>query len=435
MSSDRQELETFLKVNNTIKFIRLQWVDFSGVMRVRFVPIHRCIRIADGLESVHFAQNSMITPISTAPRIFSPCDYHDTWTLSPDWSSLRPCGFKMGHATVMSFVSQDLAQTPRDKCPRTLLVDTVHKFEREWGAQILIGFEIEFVLLDGSNNIHAPLDRLVGYSRPAGLRSATLNIMEEIVDALSRSSITIHHFHAEIQDQLEIALSPGPVIETVDALLMAQETIRTICIQHNLKASMTPKPTVSGPTNGLHLHLSLDTIDPRLAEPFLAGTLTHAGALCAFGMANYDGPSRSVDDAAGAWIGYGTDNRDMPVRRISDLHWEFRILDATANPYLFVAAVLLAGLDGLSRKLELTWKDCRVFPPLMDEERRKEYGIVKVMPKTFKDALDRLKEDHALRGLFPEDMLKWYISVKDHEVEEFAKMTDEERRSRFLDYF
>lgn len=131
ISSGRQVLETFLKVNNAIKLIRLQWVDFSGVMRVRFVPIHRCIRIADGIESTHLAQNSMIIPISTAPRIFSPCDYHDTWTLSPDWSSLRPCCFRTGHAAVMSFVNQDLANTPRDKCPRTLLIDSARKFEQE----------------------------------------------------------------------------------------------------------------------------------------------------------------------------------------------------------------------------------------------------------------------------------------------------------------
>ncbi len=58
-------------------------------------------------------------------------------------------------------------------------------------------------------------------------------------------------------------------------------------------------------------------------------------------MANYDSYVRSVSDATGAWIGFGTQNRDLPVWKIGDRHWELRMMDGTANPYLFVAAVLL----------------------------------------------------------------------------------------------
>lgn len=69
------------------------------------------------------------------------------------------------------------------------------------------------------------------------------------------------------------------------------------------------------------------------------------------------------------------------------------MMDGTANPYLFAAAVLLAALDGLAKKTELVWKDCKLFPHLMNEEMRVEYGINDSMPVTFKEALDCLKED------------------------------------------
>ncbi|KAI6088623.1 glutamine synthetase [Hypoxylon rubiginosum] len=436
MSFDEEKLKEFLQANDSIKFIRLQWIDFSGVLRARFVPVARCLRIASGSEDVRLAQNSMLIPISTAPRIFSLSDYHETWYLRPDWSSLRLCGFKAGHAAVMSFVDQKDAETRFDKCPRMLLVQAVEQLEQKWGTKVLVGFEIEFVLLDESNNVVKPMDRLNGYSRTAGLRAETLDLVEEIVDALEKSSINIHHFHAEVQDQLEIALAPESPFEAIDSLVMAQEAIRTICVRRNIKATMTPKPTLAGPSNGLHLHLSLSKPEEVAANDFLAGVLSHMGSLCAFGMANYDSYVRSAGDAAGAWVGFGTDNRDLPVRKIGDCHWEFRMMDSTANPYLFVAVVLLAGLDGLKKETELAWKDCKFFPHLMDNEWRIEYGMDKRMPGTLKETLNHLKGDAAVKTwMMAEDLLKWYVSVKDKEVEEFEKIPDEQRRLRFLEYF
>ncbi|KAI1420541.1 glutamine synthetase [Xylaria sp. FL1777] len=429
--SDKEKLQQFLHKNYSIKYIRLQWIDYSGVLRARFVPIARCLQIASGRETACMAQNSMLIPISTAPKIFSLSDYHETWFLRPDWSSLRPCGFKAGHAAAMSFVDQKDALIKFDKCPRMLMVRALE----QWPTQVLIGFEIEFVLLDGSNNVVEPLDRLSGYSRTAGLRAGTLDLVEEIIDALERSSVKIHHFHAEVSDQLEIALAPESALAAVDSLVLAQETIRAICIRRNVKATMTPKPTLTGPSNGLHLHLSLSQPEPAVADSFVAGVLKHMGSLCAFGMANYDSYNRSVSDCAGAWIGFGTDNRDLPVRKISDSHWEFRMMDGTANPYLFVGAILFAGLDGVASKTQLVWKDCKFFPDRMDEKMRAEYGMDKRMPITLKEALDYLKGDASLKTLIGEDLVKWFISVKDKEVEEFGKWTDEQRRARFLEYF
>lgn len=69
-----------------------------------------------------------------------------------------------------------------------------------------------------------------------------------------------------------------------------------VCIRRDIKVTMTPKPTLSRPSNGLHLHLSLDRLEHTSANNFL----NHMGSLCAFEMANYDGYVRSTGDAAGA---------------------------------------------------------------------------------------------------------------------------------------
>lgn len=297
----------------------------------------------------------------------------------------------------MLFLEHTEAEDTDSKCPRMLLSRAIERLEREWATKTLAGFEIECMLLDRNCQPLNQLDRLNSYQTTAGLRGQTLDIVEEILDHLQESSIKIHHFHTETHDQIEFALSPESPLDAIDSLVLAQETIRTVFIRHNIKATMTPKPLLDGPTNGIHLHLSVDKLAPPHTDNFLAGILNHMKSLCAFGIANFDGYVRTGKDAAGAWVGFGTENRDLPVRKISDQHWEFRMMDATANPYLFAAAVLLAGLSGLSEKVDLAWGDCHVFPYSLDEEERVKYRLDESMPSGLREALESLKADAALK--------------------------------------
>ncbi|VUC32066.1 unnamed protein product [Clonostachys rosea] len=430
------DLKQFLQKYPSVKYIRLQWIDFSGVLRTRFLPSERCLKIARGEEEYLLPQVSMIIPVSTAPKCFPTTDTLETWVLEPDWSSLRCCGFRQHHASVMCFVRHKEAQEPYDKCPRMLLCRTLARLERDWGVKALAGFEIEFMLLEGRNAQPLDqLDRLNSYQTTAGLRGQTLDTLEEVLDDLEKASIGIQHFHTETHDQIEIALSPESPLQAIDSLILAQETIRTVFVRHGIKATMTPKPLIKGPTNGIHLHLSVDKLALPHTDNFLAGILNHMSSLCAFGMANFDGYVRTGKDAAGAWIGFGTENRDLPVRKVNDQHWEFRMLDSTSNPYLFTAAVLLAGLGGIDEKAELTWEDCGVFPHSLDEGQRTKYQLTKKMPGDLKNAVDSLKEDTAMRQWVGVDLCHSYIPLKDKEIEVFQEMTEEERRIRFTEYF
>ena len=433
MTTTSDPLKTFLYSNPSTTIIRFHWVDFSGVLRTRFVPTKRSLEIARGKDTYTLAQNCMIIPISTAPECFPTGAGHERWHLIPDWSSLRRCGFAPGHAAVMCFVDQQNSETRFGKCPRTLLNGALEQLESAWGGKLLVGFEIEFVLLDETLQLFKSMDALKGYSRTAGLRAETLGMVEEIISALNEAEIDVYHFHTEIADQLEIALAPQSPMEAIDALVLAQETIRTVCVRHKVRASLTPKPVLDGPQNGCHLHLSIANV--ARPDDFLAGILSHMGSLCAFGMANYDGYVRIVDDAAGAWIGWGTDQRDLPVRKVGENHWEFRMMDCTANPYLFVAGVVLAGLDGLQKKSPLRWKDCSVFLHKVDADQRQSYGIERAMPMSLRHAVTCLKEEAAVKGWMTSEMLQQYVAIKEKEIDTFEKMSDEQRRIRFLDYF
>lgn len=435
MLSDKEKLETYLRGNGKTTYIRLQWIDFSGILRARFVPVSRCLQIAEGNEEYIIPQVSMIIPVSTAPQCFPTSNDLEVWVLRPDWSSRRICGFRESNASVMCFLEHKGAEEIFNQCPRMLLSRALERFERDWGTSILAGFEIEVMLLGEDSQPINQLDRLNSYQTTAGLRGQTMDIVEEILRCFTASSINIHHFHTETHDQIEFALGPEPLLDATDSLILAQETIRTVFVRHNIKATMTPKPLLDGPTNGIHLHMSVDKLAPPHTDHFLAGILNHMGSLCAFGMANFDGYVRTAKDAAGAWIGFGTENRDLPVRKISEQHWEFRMLDSTSNPYLFAAAVLLAGLSGLSENISLAWEDCHVFPHSLSETERVEYGLDNTMPNSLQQALDSLKTDLTTKTWIPQALLDSYIPVKEKEVEVFRKMTDDQRRLRFLEYF
>ena len=436
MDPPDQVLRNFLQANRLIEYIRLQWIDYSGVLRARFVPIARCLEIARGNEDYKLPQVSMIIPISTAPKCFPTGNDIEVWVLRPDWGSLRRCGVRDSHGSVMCFIEQKDVQDTYSKCPRKLLSRTIEQLNYIRHTEVVAGFEVECMLLDENYEPLEQLDRLNSYQTTAGLRGNNMDIVEEVLACLERSSIKVHHFHTETHDQIEFAFSPEPLLDAIDSLVLAQETIRTVFIKHNIKATMTPKPLLDGPTNGIHLHLSVSNmLGPPQTDYFLAGILHHMRSLCALGMANFDGYIRTGKDAAGAWIGYGTENRDLPVRKIDDRHWEFRMLDGTSNPYLFSAAVISAGLWGMDEKLHLTWLDCRAFPHSLNEEARMGYGMAERMPGSLQEALESLKANTNMGTWMIGDLLSAYIPVKEKEVETFGKMTDIQRRNKFLEYF
>jgi glutamine synthetase len=223
-------------------------------------------------------------------------------------------------------------------------------------------------------------------------------------------------------------------MESIDQLLLAQEAIRSVAVAHNMQATMFPTPTSSSPKNGCNMHLSLDPI-PKNPDSFIAGILENIKALCALGMPSYDSYIRVTDDGAGCFIGWGTENRDLPIRRISDNHWDFRFCDATANPYLFLAALLSAGLHGMENETPLTSKDCMVLQEQLTSERLAEYGISERMPNHLRNTIDALKENDILKHSLGKALLTEYIRVKEIELKEFQGTTDAERRPRYLLFF
>ncbi|KAL3469358.1 hypothetical protein BJX99DRAFT_241496 [Aspergillus californicus] len=264
--------------------------------------------------------------------------------------------------------------------------------------------------------------------------------MEDILAALDRSGIEIDHFDMQTTEQFQIALSHEEAERAVESFMMARETIQTICSRHGLEATAFPRPTANGPQNNCRLHISMhpDKPMPEMYASFLNGLLRGARSICAVGLANYDSYGRAAT-SVGDWIGWGTNNDEMPVCQHEPYHLSVRFFDTTANAYLFASAVIHAGWAGINTKAALTFSDCQLKPSSLSTADVKgqlaQFGITERLPKSLEEAIECLRKDDVARSWINEELSAQYIKTKEIEIKHFSTMDPEERRKKFLRYF
>lgn len=304
-------------------FLRYHWVDYAGVLRVFIAPISHAIHLLNTSKVIQTGLHGINMPVSgdmpmyLLPHIFGKNELH------PDWSSLRICEYAPGNAMVMCFVNETHPTAPHkytmgfEHDPRTILSKvlaeaTQHKLD------FLIGFELEFVLLEPSMEALAP-GTCAGILSMHSLRNRYLPLLEECVLAIQRAGINICKFHTEAGPaQFEITTGPLPPMQAIDALIYSQETIKSVAFKHGVYATFHPKPLLaSGQKNGLHMHFSVECSETEFApDRFLTGLLKHLRAMCLLMMPNTDSYERAEElfsDKA-AHVCWGTENKSAPLR-------------------------------------------------------------------------------------------------------------------------
>lgn len=243
----------------------------------------------------------------------------------------------------------------------------------------------------------------------------------------------------------EIILDHSEPLEAVDDFVRTQDIIKTIGYNRGLHVTMTPRPfSDQDPfmknrttTQGAHAHISMQPT--KLEDAFMAGILGHLPLLCAFGMASIDSYFRtheSVEQAAGHWVGWGFQNRYLPVRKVSPGHWELRYADATANMYMVLATTLAAGLHGIITNQSLTWKDCQMVPSTMTKQDLAEHNMTTKVPRSLAESLLILEKQKGVLGQYMAPVvLEAYDNVKNKELEVVGKWTEQERRSFYIRVF
>ena len=375
-------LGCFLR-NNPIKFINCQWIDYAGILRTCTVTTLYLRSLAKDSFAIRFSPIALTS--STIHEFMQDLVPTGVDFICPDFSSLRPCRYEPGYAGVMCSISEGIGDFGFKRCPRTILNKTISSAV-EVGLEIKVGFEVEFRCLntDGTDLE----DCLKGWSTAAGQENRCIPIIREILKILEQSRIKVEKFHTEgAQGMFEISTGPLPALQAIDAWVYTRETIKKLFSKQNILATLYPSPTPEHHGIGAHVHLS---IGKATSDSFLAGILTRLPALCAFSLPLEESYNRVNDKSeAGAYVTWGTENRDVPIRQIRNGYWEVRCCDATANMYLMVAAFIAAGIE---EGEELVWEDCLGCPSRIDEEGRALLRITKPLPKTLSESLQAMEE-------------------------------------------
>ena len=425
-------LHTFLDANPDVEFIHCYIMDYGSTHRVRVVSKHYALELA--------ATNSGITmpsPILTAGLPNGGILWEDVDIgvdeMFPDWTTLRAQPYQPGHASLMCFVKEGGLHDGKGwrRCPRSRLLEFTDSVKAEHNLDFLVGAEVEFYILEATTDTlpPGPVNTSPIFFSGASLRNKYMPVIAEIVTNLTKVGIMVRQFHTEGGSGLfEISTEPLPPLQAADALIYTQEAIRTTCFNHGLHATMHPKPFEKHGPVGSHVHLSISRTEKE--ESFLAGILESFAALAAFYMPSFDSYARYE----GKFVNWSLQNKTATIRKVSPGHWELRSVDAIANPYLNLLAILTAGMLGYEKDQEMTIQDPQ---KLMFEEITKDraidpkdywkYGIKDKMATSLKEAIALLKKDERLVEAIGPEIMGRYIEVKTMEEKKFSKLARSER--------
>ncbi|MFO1037966.1 MAG: type I glutamate--ammonia ligase [Geminicoccaceae bacterium] len=273
-----------------------------------------------------------------------------------------------------------------------------------------------------------------GYLASSPADQAT-DIRGEIATVLASIGLVDLRFeHGRGAGQNVIHLPAASLVRSADAVQTVRYAVHQVAMSYGKAATFLPKPMQGRPASGCAVLQSLwrdgkpvfagqgyADLSP-LCLAFIAGVLAHGRALGAFTNPSTNSYRRlRQDEEEPTVLAYAAHNRSAAIRipyasRVEGKRIEARFPDATANPYLAFAALLMAGMDGIERKLEPGDAIDRNLYDLRPEEAA---DLVR-LPRSLPDALDALEADHDFltRGdVMPTDLIEAYLQVKRQELD------------------
>jgi len=259
------------------------------------------------------------------------------------------------------------------------------------------------------------------------------DLRSEIVLRLEAAGVPVevHHHEVGTAGQAEIDMRFAPLVRMADQVQIYKYVVKNVCCERGYVATFMPKPLFGDNGSGMHVHQSLWKDGQNLffsesgyaqlsdlARWYIGGLIAHSPALLAFCAPTTNSYRRLVPGyEAPINLIYSQRNRSaicrIPVysRSPRSKRIEYRAPDPAANPYLAFAALLMAGLDGIRRRIEPPEPIDKDLYHLDAEERAK----VKNTPGSLAEALAALEADHAFLlegGVFTPDLIETWIAYK-----------------------
>jgi len=408
--------------------VTISWADNNGIPRSRTVPVAALPEVAatgvgiaslfavfDSSDAITFAHPGLATP-SGGVRLIPEIDRLVRLTGQPAlaWAPGRQ-------------VEADGKPWPYDQ--RGVLVRQVERLA-EAGLTALVGYEMEFAVSSDPT-----CDEIASaHPGPAYSPHALLAIDEFVAATLrdaAANGLRIGQLHAEYGPaQLELSLAATDPVTAADNQLLARQTLHAAARTHGLRLSFAPLPSTSSAGNGWHIHSSIwrdghnllagsDNGPGTEGASYLAGLLRDLPALAALTAPSQGSLARlRPGHFAGAFAFWGVENREAPLRYVPGstllgadyANVELKTSDASANPYLALAALLATGVAGIADGLPLV-PPVQSDPGTWSESERAEQGIA-ALPGNQAEQEAALTANPRLPAVLGKDLLGAFVAVR-----------------------
>ncbi|MCA0969498.1 type I glutamate--ammonia ligase [Halobacillus litoralis] len=422
MTHTKETIKQKIQENN-VEFILLEFTDMMGDTKNVELPI----------EELEMVLNNEAMFDSSSISGFSAIQESDMY-LVPDLDTFLILPSMVDEDRSIRFICDIYKPdgTPFEGDPRYILKRAMKQAE-EMGYTVNVGPEPEFFLFK-LNEDGYPISKMNdrgGYfdSSP---KDKGDKVRRDIVRALKKYGFEMEASHHEVaMGQHEINFRFDNMLKTADNIQTFKNVVKDIATNHDYHATFMPKPIAGENGSGMHCHLSLfkdgdsvfydeDADDgvSKTMKHFIGGILHHASAIAAITNPNVNSYKRLVPGyEAPVSVAWSHSNRScmirVPTTRGKGTRFEVRNPDPTANPYLTLAVLIQAGLEGIRNELDAGKAESRNLYEVEDE-------TVPTLPTNLKEAINALKKDEVLLNALGNHTSEQYISAKQEEWTEYS---------------
>jgi glutamine synthetase len=462
-----RELEERLKTED-VRRVRIAWCDQHGIARGKTLTTPDFLLSLRNGQDFQLATlimdttNNVVTPLFSSEGAYGVEEMRGfpDGILVPDPMTFRTLPWSPGTGWVLSDVYFQSGR-PVPFCSRQLMKGALRTLG-ERGFDYMAGLEVEFYITRLEDKKltpeqsgwppEAPTVSTVahGFQYLTEIRNDEIDdILVLLQDNLTALDLPLRSMEDEWgPGQTEFTFDPQTGLDPADSMLLFRTATKQICRRNGLHATFMTKPALPNFfSSGWHLHQSLVARDgdrnaftnrdddgavlSELGRSFTAGLLEHAAATSVFATPTVNGYKRFAPFSfAPDRASWAVENRGAMIRVVGgpkdeSTHLENRVGEPCANPYLFMAAQIAAGLDGVDRKLDPGEPD---LEPYAADRRMLPAGLDEAVT-----ALDT--EGQVFRDAFGTPFVEFILSIKRHELGRYkAHVTDWEQREYFEVY-
>lgn len=430
MSEIEAKKQNIIKLceENNVCFIRLQFCDINGTIKNLSLPIGQLNKVLNNEIMLDGSSIKGFRNIETSDMCFYP-DL-DTFKILP-WCERDG---KNVARIICDIHNSD--GTPFEGCPRCNLKRMIKRAEK-LGLKMNVGPEAEFFIfkLDDNGEVTTIPHDKAGYYDASPYDMAE-DIRRDIVETLETMDFEIEASHHESADgQHEIDFKYADALTTADNVITFKYVVKSIASEYGVHATFMPKPIYGVNGSGMHCNLSLfkngknlffdENADYQLSKEALysiGGILKHVKAFTVVTNPVVNSYKRLVPGyEAPVYLAWSLANRSalirVPAKRGVATRVELRSPDPSCNPYLAMASILGAILDGIENK---------IMPPKQVEDNiyelsEKELKKAKIdsLPGTLIEALDLMEKDKVVKDSLGEHIVNEFVLAKKIEWDKY----------------